>query len=85
MDTTGITGRPTAFTFSSAMSVAVSALWLACFLLTYTFPMLNAKLGSAGTFWLYAAICVAGFIFVRLKLPETKGKSLEDIERELVD
>ncbi|HTI98375.1 MAG TPA: sugar porter family MFS transporter [Dongiaceae bacterium] len=69
----------------AAMAVAVSALWIACFLLTYTFPILNAKFGSAGTFWLYAAICVAGFIFIFFKLPETKGKSLEQIERELVD
>ena len=69
----------------AAMAVAVAALWIACFLLTYTFPILNAKLGSAKTFWLYAAICVAGFIFIKFKLPETKGKTLEQIERELVD
>ncbi|HZI31866.1 MAG TPA: sugar porter family MFS transporter [Candidatus Binatia bacterium] len=69
----------------AAMAVAVSSLWIACFLLTYTFPMLNANLGSAGTFWLYAGICVAGFLFIKFKLPETKGKSLEQIERELVD
>src|SRR6267142_362342 len=69
----------------AAMAVAVSALWIACFILTYTFPLLNATLGSAKTFWLYAAICVAGFIFIKLKLPETRGKSLEQIERELVD
>jgi MFS transporter, SP family, xylose:H+ symportor len=69
----------------AAMAVAVAALWLACFLLTYTFPILNAKLGAAGTFWLYAAICVLGFIFIFVKLPETKNKSLEQIERELVD
>jgi MFS transporter, SP family, xylose:H+ symportor len=69
----------------AAMAIAVSSLWIACFLLTYTFPMLNAKLGSAGTFWLYAGICVAGFLFIKFKLPETKGKTLEQIERELVD
>jgi sugar porter (SP) family MFS transporter len=69
----------------AAMSVAVSSLWIACFILTYTFPILNAKLGPAGTFWLYAAICVLGFIFICFKLPETKGKTLEQIERELVD
>jgi sugar porter (SP) family MFS transporter len=69
----------------AAMAVAVSALWIACFLLTFTFPILNRILGSAGTFWLYGAICVAGFIFVFFKLPETKGKTLEQIERELVD
>jgi sugar porter (SP) family MFS transporter len=67
----------------AATAVAVSSLWIACFLLTYTFPMLNAKLGSAGTFWLYAAICLAGFLFIVFKLPETKGKTLEQIEREL--
>ena len=67
------------------MAVAVSSLWIACFLLTYTFPALNAKLGSAGTFWLYAVVCVAGFLFIKLKLPETKGKTLEQIEKELVD
>ncbi|MCX5643934.1 MAG: sugar porter family MFS transporter [Phycisphaerae bacterium] len=69
----------------AAMSVAVTSLWIACFLLTYTFPILNAELGSAGTFWLYAGICVAGFVFILLELPETKGKSLEEIERQLVD
>jgi sugar porter (SP) family MFS transporter len=69
----------------AATAVAVSSLWIACFILTYTFPMLNAKLGSAGTFWLYAAICVVGFVQITFKLPETKGKTLEQIERELVD
>ncbi|HEY3932923.1 MAG TPA: sugar porter family MFS transporter [Verrucomicrobiae bacterium] len=69
----------------AAMAVAVSSLWIACFLLTFSFPLLNKMLGSAGIFWLYAGICVAGFIFVFFKLPETKGKTLEQIERELVD
>ena len=69
----------------AAMAVAVSSLWIACFILTYTFPLLNARLGSAGTFWLYAAICAAGFLFIKLRLPETKGKTLEQIEKELVD
>lgn len=69
----------------AAMAVAVSSLWIACFILTYTFPALNAKLGSAGTFWLYAVICIFGFVFIKYRLPETKGKSLEQIERELVD
>jgi len=69
----------------AAMSVAVCALWIACFILTYTFPLLNARLGAAGTFWLYAVICLLGFTFIFFKLPETKGKSLEELERELVD
>jgi len=69
----------------AAMSVAVSALWIACFILTYTFPMLNANFGAAGTFWLYAVVCVLGFVFIWFKLPETKGKTLEEIERDLTD
>jgi len=69
----------------AAMSVAVTALWIACFILTYTFPILNAKLGPAGTFWLYAVICVAGFVFIFFKLPETKGKTLEQLENDLAD
>lgn len=67
---------------SSAMSIAVTALWSACFLLTYTFPMLNAALGAAGTFWTYAAVCLAGAVFLGLRLHETKGKTLEEIETE---
>ena len=69
----------------AAMAIAVAALWLACFLLTFSFPSLNATLGAAGTFALYAGICVIGFIFITFALPETKNKTLEQIERELVD
>ena len=69
----------------AAMSVAVSALWIACFILTYSFPWLNRHLGPAGTFWIYAGICLAGLVYIQLKLPETKGKTLEEIETELVD
>ena len=67
-----------------AVSIAVSALWIACFVLTFTFPVLNAALGASGTFWLYAAICFAGFLFVKRCVPETKGRSLEEIEHDLV-
>lgn len=63
-----------------AMSVTVTALWVASFLLTYTFPLMNRGLGAAKTFWIYAAICVAGFFFIKAGLPETKGKTLEEIE-----
>jgi len=65
------------------MSVVVSALWIACFILTFTFPILNAKLGSSGTFWLYGVICGVGFGFIYFKLPETKGQTLEQIEKDL--
>jgi len=69
----------------TAMSIAVAFLWLACFLLTYTFPLFNAQLGAAITFWIYAAICIIGFLFILVRLPETKGKTLEQIEKDLVD
>ncbi len=69
----------------AAMSVAVLSLWIACTLLTLAFPYLNRSLGPHGTFWLYGGICLFGF-FVLLKfLPETKGKSLEEIERQFAD
>jgi SP family sugar porter-like MFS transporter len=68
---------------AAAMSVAVSALWAACFALTFTFPILNRTPGSSGTFWLYAGICFAGLVFVRMRVRETMGKSLEAIELEV--
>jgi MFS transporter, SP family, arabinose:H+ symporter len=64
----------------TAMAVATASLWAACFVLTYTFPLLNASLGTAGTFWVYAGVCILGFLGVRRWLPETKGKTLEEIE-----
>ena len=63
-----------------AMSIATFALWAACFLITYTFPVLNSWAGASGTFWLFGGICILGFLFIRKYLPETKGKSLEEIE-----
>lgn len=65
----------------AAMAVATTALWIACFVLTYTFPLLNEALNAGGTFWLYAFICFCGFLFILKKLPETKGKTLEEIEK----
>jgi SP family sugar porter-like MFS transporter len=64
----------------TAMALAVFSLWAGCFTLTYTFPLLNQAFGPAGTFWIYATICVLGFGFISLRLPETKGKTLEEIE-----
>jgi predicted MFS family arabinose efflux permease len=65
----------------TAMAIATTALWVACFVLTYTFPILNKLLNASGTFWLYAFICLSGFLYILKKLPETKGKSLEEIEK----
>ena len=66
-----------------AMAVSTFSLWTACFILTYTFPLLNSGLGAYGTFWLYGIICLLGFLFIKKNLPETKGKTLEEIENEL--
>jgi len=63
-----------------AMALATMSLWVACFVLTYTFPLLNRGLGTAHTFWIYAVVCALGFFLVRRWLPETKGKTLEQIE-----
>jgi sugar porter (SP) family MFS transporter len=67
-----------------AISIAVSALWIACFAVTYTFPILNNSVGAAGTFWCYGAFCLLGLVFVARAVPETKGKTLEEIERDLL-
>ena len=67
-----------------AMAVCTFALWTGCCTLTFSFPSMNATLGSSGTFWIYSAICISAFTFLFRCLPETKGKSLEQLERELV-
>jgi MFS family permease len=69
----------------AAMSVAVVSLWIACTALTLSFPYLKNMLGAHGAFWLFGGICVSGFFVILKHLPETKGKTLEAIERELVD
>ncbi|MBR0272956.1 MAG: sugar porter family MFS transporter [Bacteroidaceae bacterium] len=67
-----------------AMSACTFALWVGCCTLTFSFPSMNAALGSSGTFWIYAAICAVAFLFLYRNCPETKGKSLEELEEELV-
>ena len=68
-----------------AMSLATLTLWIASFALTYTFPILNNAFKASGTFWLYGLICLGGYLFILKKLPETKGKSLEEIENEFLN
>ena len=68
-----------------AMATCTFALWVGCCTLTFSFPSMNAALGSSGTFWTYAAICVAAFFFLWRRCPETKGKSLEQLEKELAN
>jgi SP family arabinose:H+ symporter-like MFS transporter len=65
-----------------AMSVATFTIWTSCYIVAQTFPMLNDSqlIGPAKTFWVYASFSLIGFFFVAGMLPETKGRSLEEIE-----
>lgn len=67
-----------------AVATSTFALWMGSFTLTYSFPFLNQGLGTYGTFWIYTAICALGFVYFYRVLPETKGKSLEELENKLV-
>ena len=68
-----------------AMATCTFALWVGCCTLTFSFPSMNAALGSSGTFWTYSLICCCAFVFLFRSCPETKGKSLEQLEKELVN
>jgi MFS transporter, SP family, xylose:H+ symportor len=67
-----------------AVSISVSALWTSSFILTYTFPLLNRALGTGGTFFCYAVVCILGGLFVLVFVPETKGRSLEQIGNSVI-
>ena len=64
----------------AASTVAIVSLWLAYFVLVFTFPLLAKILGTYGPFYLYAGICFLGFIFIKSKVKETKGQTLEELE-----
>jgi sugar porter (SP) family MFS transporter len=70
---TGIRGR--------AMSIGTFSMWVSCGLVAQTFPWLRDNVGTAGTFLLYACLVAPSVPFVWMMLPETKGKTLEEIER----
>lgn len=65
---------------ATAMSVATFFLWTAVFVVSQTFPVLIGSVGNAYTFWLYMIIAIAAFLFILKRIPETKGKTLEEIE-----
>lgn len=67
-----------------ASSIAIVCLWLAYFVLVFTFPVLAEYLGTDGPFYLYAVICFAGFLFVKTKVKETKGQTLEELEESFI-
>lgn len=68
----------------NAMSLATLSLWIANFFTTASFPVLKSQFGLHTTFAIHAGICLLYFVFVKRTIPETKGKSLEEIENKLV-
>ena len=66
-----------------AMATCTFALWVGCCTLTYSFPPMNAALGSSGSFWIYSAICLSAYVFLLRRCPETKSKTLEELEESL--
>ncbi|MFT4855865.1 MAG: sugar porter (SP) family MFS transporter [Algoriphagus sp.] len=66
----------------AAISIGALAHWVGNFTLTYSFPTIKENLGWANNFWLYGLICFIGFVVIYFILPETKGKSLEQLEKE---
>jgi sugar porter (SP) family MFS transporter len=65
----------------AAMGLATLILWFADFVVTLTFPVISDRFHPASAFWLYAAMCALALVFMWFFLPETKGKTLEEIER----
>lgn len=63
-----------------AMSVCIFFLWIAVFVVSQSFPVLLASIGSAATFWIFMLMGLTAFLFIWKAVPETKGKSLEEIE-----
>lgn len=68
---------------SKAMSVCTVANWTGNFLISYFFLSLVSGIGKPGTFWLYAGFGVLAVVFFALKVPETKDRSLEQIENDI--
>ena len=69
-----------------AMAIATISLWLAAWINGQTFPMLMDAIENrygtpAGVFWIYAGVCLFAVLFSQRMVPETKGKSLEEIGR----
>lgn len=65
----------------TATSMATVGLWSANLLITQMFPILREEFGTAMTFWLFMAMCIIAFFFVLTLLPETREKTLEEIEQ----
>ena len=64
-----------------AMSIATLCLWLTNAVICQAFPWMDEHWGPAATFWIYAAMVSPVFLFVWKVMPETKGRSLEELEK----
>lgn len=64
-----------------AMSISIFLLWVSVFLVSQFFPILLESIGSAFTFWVFMLLSIAAFVFVKSAVPETKGKTLEEIDQ----
>ncbi len=67
---------------SKGMSIAIVSLWIACTVVTIAFPIMLEKLSGGLTFLIFALICLANLLYVLKYVPETKGKTLEELEKE---
>ena len=63
-----------------AAAIATAAIWGACFILSQLFPWMLEHLGPATIFAIFAGVSLSGASFVWLRVPETKGRTLEEIE-----
>jgi len=66
-----------------ATSLAIVCLWASYFILVFTFPVLAKILGTYGPFYVYAVICLLGFLFIKKRVHETKGQTLEQLEQSI--
>lgn len=69
----------------AAMSIAGLSLWIGTYLIGQLTPLMLSSLTPAGTFWLFALMCIPYMLIVWKLLPETTGKSLEEIEEMWID
>ncbi len=70
---------------SKGMSIAIVSLWTACTIVTIVFPIMLEKLSGGITFLIFALICLANLLYVWRYVPETKGKTLEELEKQFAE
>jgi SP family arabinose:H+ symporter-like MFS transporter len=65
----------------TALSVCIMTMWVSDWIVNLLFPIMRDGLGIANTFFVFSFFCVCSYVYARMKLFETKGKSLEEIEQ----